>query len=181
MLTESIVICRSSEEYLIMLNLKKYYYYLLISAIILAQGFSCNDAMANPRTTIVESTPKPKKSNKVIYTPIQLPVNGEVRDILSDRDIPTGDGGFARDYAIQLVAGDQIAIDLSSEAFDTVVILLNAEGKNVGKNDDGPDGTSNSLLFLRIKDSGTYVVRVQGFGETSSGEFKLKVTKLKSQ
>ena len=94
MLAESLVICRSSEEYLIMLIIKKYYYYLLISTIILAQGFSCNDILANPRTTIVESTPKPKKSNKIIYTPIQLPVNGEVRDILSDRDIPTGDGGI---------------------------------------------------------------------------------------
>lgn len=163
-----------------MLIFKKYYYYLLVAVIVLAQGI-CNDAVANTRTTIVESTPKNKKSNKIIYTPIQLPVNGEVRDILSDRDIPTGDGGFARDYAIQLVAGDQIAIDLSSEAFDTVVILLNAEGKNIAKNDDGADGTSNSLLFIRIKDSGTYVVRVQGFGETSSGEFKLKISKLKLQ
>lgn len=163
-----------------MLIFKKYHYYLLVAVIILAQGI-CNDAVANTRTTIVESTPKPKKSNKIIYTPIQFPVNGEVRDILSDRDIPTGDGGFARDYAIQLVAGDQIAIDLSSESFDTVVILLNAEGKNIAKNDDGADGTSNSLLFIRIKDSGTYIVRVQGFGETSSGEFKLKISKLKSQ
>ena len=163
-----------------MLIFKKYYYYLLVAVIVLAQGI-CNDAVANTRTTIVESTPKNKKSNKIIYTPIQLPVNGEVRDILSDRDIPTGEGGFARDYAIQLVAGDQIAIDLSSEAFDTVVILLNAEGKNIAKNDDGADGTSNSLLFIRIKDSGTYVVRVQGFGETSSGEFKLKISKLKLQ
>ena len=163
-----------------MLIFKKYYYYLLVAVIVLAQGI-CNDAVANTRTTIVESTPKNKKSNKIIYTPIQFPVNGEVRDILSDRDIPTGDGGFARDYAIQLVAGDQIAIDLSSESFDTVVILLNAEGKNIAKNDDGADGTSNSLLFIRIKDSGTYIVRVQGFGETSSGEFKLKISKLKSQ
>ena len=79
-----------------------------------------------------------------------------------------------------LVAGDQLAIDLTSEVFDTVVILLNAEGKSIGKNDDGPDGTSNSLLFIRIKDPGNYVIRVQGFGETSSGEFKLKVSKLKS-
>jgi len=33
---------------------------------------------------------------------------------------------------------------------------------------------------MRIKDTGTYVIRVQGFGATSSGEFKLKVTKFKS-
>jgi hypothetical protein len=132
---------------------------------------------ANPRTS---SDPAPKLS-KFVYAPIQLPANGEVKDVLSDRDIPTGDGGFARDYSIKLLAGDQIAIDLTSESFDTVAILLNAEGKTIAKNDDGPDGTSNSLLFTRIKDPGTYIIRIQGFGETSSGEFKLKVSKLKSQ
>ena len=163
-----------------MLNLPKYCYHLIIFSIILAQIAIAHNAIANPRTTI-NDIPKNNKPKKLVYTPIQLPLNGEVRDTLSDRDIPTGDGGFARDYAIQLTAGDQIAIDLSSESFDTVVILLNSEGKNIGKNDDGPDGTSNSLLFIRIKDTGTYVIRVQGFGETSSGEFKLKVSKLKSQ
>jgi hypothetical protein len=156
---------------------KIYHCYLLIPVLILAQGIICNGASSNPRTTI-EST---AKTNKFVYTPIQLPPNGEVKDNLSDRDIPTGDGGFARDYSIQLVAGDRIAIDLTSEFFDTVVILLNAEGKTIGKNDDGPDGNSNSLLFTKIKDSGTYTVRIQGFGETSSGEFKLKVSKLKEQ
>jgi Bacterial pre-peptidase C-terminal domain len=151
--------------------------YLLIFGLILAQSISGDGTKVNAQAS-AESAPKIKK---VVYTPIGLPSVGDVKDTLSDRDIPTGDGGFARDYAIQLKAGDQIAIDLTSEAFDTVVILLNAEGKTVGKNDDGPDGTSNSLLFMRIKDTGAYVIRVQGFGETSSGEFKLKVSKLKAQ
>lgn len=151
---------------------------LIIFAIGLRQGIICNSSAAAPRST--GTTPIPK-DNKPVYTPIPLPLSGEVKDVLSEKDIPTGEGGFARDYAIKLMAGDQIAIDLSSEVFDTVVILLNHEGKIIGKNDDGPDGSSNSLLFTRIKDSGTYVIRVQGFGETSSGEFKLKVTKLKPQ
>jgi Bacterial pre-peptidase C-terminal domain len=152
-------------------------YYLLIPTLILAWNIFGHTDSAYPQTRI-ESTPK---LHKFVYTPIPLSPNGEVKDVLSERDIPTGDGGFARDYAIKLVAGDQLAIDLTSEAFDTVVILLNSEGKSVGKNDDAPDGTSNSLLFTRIKDAGAYVIRVQGFGETSSGEFKLKVSKLKSQ
>ncbi len=156
---------------------KIYYYYLLIPVLYLAQYLLSNSASANPRTNI---EPRSKTDN-VVYAPIQFPPNGEIKDILSERDIPTGDGGFARDYAIKLMAGDQIAIDLTSEAFDTVVTLLNAEGKTIGKNDDGAEGTSNSLLFARIKDSGTYVVRIQGFGETSSGEFKLKISKLKQQ
>jgi hypothetical protein len=157
----------------------KFYRY---SSIFLAIGFTnliaCNISLASPRT--LETKPL-AKDTKPVYVPIQLPPNGEVKDILSDKDIPTGEGGFARDYAIKLQAGDQLAIDLSSETFDTVVILLSPEGKNIGKNDDGPDGGSNSLLFTRIKDAGNYVIRVQGFGDTSSGEFKLKVTKLRPQ
>jgi hypothetical protein len=158
---------------------KIYRYCLFISTLIVVFLISDDRASANPRTT-VEPPAKFDKSFAV-YAPIQLPVSGEVKDVLSDRDIPTGDGGFARDYAIKLTAGDNIAIDLTSEVFDTVVILLNAEGKNIGKNDDGSDGSSNSLLFTRIKDSGNYIIRVQGFGETSSGEFRLKVSKLKEK
>ena len=154
-------------------------HYLLISALTVVQLISIDRANANPRTTI-EPLPKFNKSF-AIYAPIPLSPTGDIKDTLSDRDIPTGDGGFARDYAIKLTAGENIAIDLTSEVFDTVVILLNAEGKNIGKNDDGADGSSNSLLFTRIKKAGNYIIRVQGFGETSSGEFNLKVSKLKEK
>ncbi len=157
---------------------KIYGYCSLGLAIGLTQTLDCNSGWTLPPTQ--GNIPVPKE-NKRVYVPIPLPPNGEVKDVLSDRDIPTGEGGFARDYAIKLISGDQIAIDLSSEVFDTIVILLSPEGKTIGKNDDGPDGGSNSLLFTRIKDTGTYVIRVQGFGETSSGEFKLKVSKLKAQ
>ena len=153
--------------------------YLLLSTLIVVYFGSSSRVTASPRTAI---DPPPKfEQPAAVYAPVQLPLSGEVKDTLSDRDIPTGDGGFARDYAIKLAAGENIAIDLTSEVFDTVVILLNAEGKNIGKNDDGADGSSNSLLFMRIKNAGNYVIRVQGFGETSSGEFKLKVTKLKEK
>ncbi len=115
-----------------------------------------------------------------VYTPISLPPSNEVADALTDRDIPLGDGGFARDYAIQLASGEQVVIELTSDNFDTVVTLLSKEGKTVGKNDDGPDGSSNSLLFARIKKTGSYTVRVQGFSDTSGGKFFLKVSRLKA-
>jgi hypothetical protein len=153
--------------------------YFLISILIIVQFGLIDRVSANPRTTIEP----PSKFDKsfAVYAPIQLPPNGDINDTLSDRDIPTGDGGFARDYAIKLAAGENIAIDLTSEVFDPVVILLNAEGKNIGKNDDGADGSSNSLLFVRIKNAGNYIIRVQGFGATSSGDFRLKVSKLKEK
>ena len=114
-----------------------------------------------------------------IYTPIPLTAGQEVNDRLTEADIPTGQGGFARDYQIQLQAGDQIAIDLSSDAFDSIVALMTVQGATVAENDDGPDGTTNSLLFTRITKTGNYIVRVKAFGETAGGAFKLRLTRLK--
>jgi len=114
-----------------------------------------------------------------MYNPIPLPSSNEVEDTLSDKDIPTGEGGFARDYSIYLEKDDQVAIDLMSDNFDAMVSLIAADGSKVAENDDGPDGSNNSLLFSRITESGTYIIRVRAFGETSGGQFKLKVTRLR--
>lgn len=114
-----------------------------------------------------------------IYTPIPMPESREITDTLSDKDIPTGFGGFARDYTVYLEAGDQVAIDVISEEFDTLVTLMSADGTTVGENDDGPDGTTNSLLFARITESGTYTVRVRAYAGQGTGEFFLKVARLR--
>ena len=100
-------------------------------------------------------------------------------DTLSERDIPTGEGGFARDYLVQLEAGDQVAIDLMSEEFDSILLLLAADGSTIAENDDGPDGSTNSLLFARITENGKYIVRVRAFGETGGGKFSLKLNRLR--
>lgn len=129
-------------------------------------------------TTVVAQENNAVNNNKNLYKPIPLNPNGEVTDILTIKDIPTGQGGFARDYSVRLEKGDNLAIDLSSENFDTIITLLAPNGSTVGENDDGPDGTSNSLLFTRINETGNYIVRVRSFGETGIGNFQLKVTKL---
>jgi hypothetical protein len=113
-----------------------------------------------------------------LYSPILLTEFKELSDALSDKDIPTGQGGFARDYAVKLNKGDNLAVDLSSESFDSIITLLAPDGSTLAENDDGPDGTSNSLLFTRINETGTFIIRVRSFGETGVGPFKLKVTKL---
>lgn len=113
-----------------------------------------------------------------VYEPIRLQLGKQVVDKLSSKDIPTGQNGFARDYIVELKEGDQLAIDLSSENFDTILTLLSADGSTVAENDDGPDGSTNSLLFTRITKTGTYYIRVRAFGELAAGNFKLKVTLL---
>jgi hypothetical protein len=115
-----------------------------------------------------------------VYNPIPFSTNKEISDTLTEKDIPTGDGGFARDYKINLNAGEQVAIDVSSDNFDTIILLMGPDGATIGQNDDGPDGSNNSLLFARVKESGLYIVRVRAFGETGNGRFKLRITKLKA-
>lgn len=114
-----------------------------------------------------------------LYNPIALPSSNEVVDKLTENDIPTGLGGFARDYLVKLNKGDNVAIDLTSDSFDAMVTLLSTDGTTISENDDGPDGTTNALLFTRISETKTYVVRVRAFGETGVGSFKLKVTRLR--
>jgi hypothetical protein len=113
-----------------------------------------------------------------IYSPIEIKENQQIVDQLSPDDIPTGEGGFARDYYIYLEQGDQIAVDLISEDFDSIVILMAEDGTTIAENDDGPDSNTNSLLFTRIVEKGKYIVRVRAFGQTGSGKFKLKITRL---
>ena len=129
--------------------------------------------------TTLALTSLPAKAQTPVYTPIPLPASREVNDTLSDRDIPTGAGGFARDYTVNLEAGDQLAVDVTSDEFDTLVILMNKDGVTIGENDDGPDGTTNSLLFARITESGTYTVRVQAYAGQGAGGFFLKVARLR--
>lgn len=121
----------------------------------------------------------PSEAQQRMYSPIVLPSNQTVSDKLTEQDIPTGEGGFAKDYSVYLEEGDQVAIDLTSDDFDTIVMLLADDGATVAENDDGPDGTTNSLLFARITERGQYIIRVRAFGETGGGNFALKVTRLR--
>ncbi len=121
----------------------------------------------------------PVKAESKIYDPPSITSETEISDTLTENDIPTGEGGFARDYFVELEKGDQVAIDLISDNFDSMVMLIAADGATIAENDDGPDGTTNSLLFSRITEAGKYIVRVRAFGDTSGGKFTLKLTRLK--
>jgi Bacterial pre-peptidase C-terminal domain len=132
-----------------------------------------------PATLIAIATSSIRTQAQTLYNPIRLPANGEIADTLSAKDIPTGQGGFARDYLIELQANDQMTIDVTSDSFDSIVSLIAPDGLTIAENDDGPDGSTNSLLFTRITSPGTYIVRVRAFGETGAGAFNLKVTRLR--
>lgn len=117
-----------------------------------------------------------------LYKPIPLSVGNLIKDTLSEKDIPTGQRGFARDYIVKLSTGDQVMVALSSDSFDTFVLLIAADGSVVEENDDGPDGGTNSLLVSKITRTDDYIIRVRASGETKAkGSFTLKVTRQRSE
>jgi hypothetical protein len=115
-----------------------------------------------------------------LYSPIPMPDNNEVSDSLTDKDIPTGSGGFARDYLVNFKEGEQVVIDLTSEEFDTIIVLIGPDGAAVAENDDAPDGSTNSMLFARVTRPGNYIVRVSPYAGQGTGRFNLKVTRLQA-
>ena len=132
--------------------------------------------LINQATAVIAATPVQA------YNPIPLPIGKEIKDNLTKSDFPTGEGGFARDYIVNLRAGDQIVIDLKSDSFDTIVILIGAKGVVIGENDDAAEGTTNSMLFERTTKGGNYIIRVRSFGsERVEGSFTLKITRLRPE
>ncbi len=112
-----------------------------------------------------------------LYKPIPLPVGNPIKDTLSDKDIPTGKKGFAKDYIVKLAAGDKVTISASSDSFDPFISLIAADGSVMEENDDAPDGSTNSLLVVRITKTENYIIRVRASGENkANGSFTLKVT-----
>lgn len=158
----------------------------------LAQGHGAPSLAAPSPTPHLAQAPSPslkpsplrgpatKAPDRKLYQPLPLRSGETIEDTLTAQDIPMGQGSFARDYLIELDKDDQVAIDLLSDSFDTVVTLMTENGTTLGENDDGPDGGTNSLLFMRIPQSGNYIVRVRGFGQAKGGPFKLRLTKLKA-
>lgn len=129
--------------------------------------------------SVVLSSGPANAQQSPMYNPIRMPAGNEVTDTLTDKDIPTGFGGFARDYLVSFQQGDQVVMDLISNEFDTIITLIAPDGTTVGENDDGPDGSTNSLLFARITQGGNYILRVRPYAGQGLGSFTLKVTRLR--
>lgn len=116
--------------------------------------------------------------NNTVYKPTAIASGVDVNDILTDKDIPTGQKGFARDYTINVQKDERLEIAVNSGSFDTVLSLLDSKGEVVAENDDAVGDSTNSLIFFKIRQSGNYIVRVSSFGGSSGGKFTLRVNKL---
>ncbi len=90
-------------------------------------------------------------------------------------DSQLSDGSFYDNYTFSGRAGQQISIQLSSNDFDTYLILLNSNGQRIAENDDAQSSTLNSSLTMTLPSNGTYTVIANGLDNTSVGAYSLAV------
>ncbi|TAF49975.1 MAG: peptidase [Oscillatoriales cyanobacterium] len=114
-----------------------------------------------------------------LYNPQTFPSSGSINGVLSEAGIPTGMGGYAYDYVVNLNEGDRIEIEAFSDSFDTIVTLIGPDGSTIAENDDGPDGSTNSLMYTRLTASGRYIIRVRAFGTAGEGPFTVDLVRLR--
>ena len=94
----------------------------------------------------------------------------DVDDALDEGDVALSNGAWADDYALELAAGQSIAIDTTGGASLTetccsldVEAQLLLDGELLARDDDGA-GVFDSRLELTAKRKGTYVLRVTTSG-----------------
>ena len=75
------------------------------------------------------------------------------------------------------VAGQQIAVQLSSTAFDTYLYLVRPDGTVLAEGDDGGGGTNSRIpagtALITLPTTGTYLIEATAFDAAATGAFTL--------
>ncbi len=97
----------------------------------------------------------------------------EVGELTAESDTLAEDGSYFVPYRIQGEAGDILEIELTSDEFDTYLILRDASGEIVARDDDSLGGT-NSWLVVELPATRTYEIQVNAFEVGATGRYELR-------
>lgn len=100
----------------------------------------------------------------------------QVQGALEDGDPVLDDGSSYDVYIFSGRAGQEVTINLSSQDFDTYLIVLDSNRNKVGENDDFSESDTNSRLTLTLPSDGSYSVIINAFDSTGRGRYSLTVS-----
>jgi M6 family metalloprotease-like protein len=87
---------------------------------------------------------------------------------------------YADRYAFSGTAGQQVAVALTSTAFDTYLFLINPNGTTLAFNDDSAGGTNSRIPvssgLITLPTAGTYTIEVTSYNENFIGSYSLRLT-----
>jgi hypothetical protein len=96
----------------------------------------------------------------------RLRSNDRHRGNLSATDPTTDDFRHYHDFPFSAASGQRILVDLTSSDFDTYLAIGTGSGPDfapLAENDDGSDGSTDSMLVHRFVTGGNYTIRVTSF------------------
>ena len=103
--------------------------------------------------------------------PLRQVHQGELTD---DDDTFVSTGKPVDQYEVELHAGWTLTADLTSDAFDAHLFLLNPDGERVSLDDDGGGGT-NARIRYAVPSDGTYTLRASTYSRRGRGPYQLTI------
>ena len=73
--------------------------------------------------------------------------------------------------------GERVTIEMDSDEIDSLLILMNAEGIELAKNDDIDVNNFNAKIALELPEDGRYIVSTQSSQKKELGTYTLRVSK----
>lgn len=105
-------------------------------------------------------------------------MGGRLTGVLDEADPLTNEGKFFETYSFTGRAGQMITIDLSSDVFDTYLILgrqTQSGFQILQEDDDGQQNGLNSRISFTPSDSGEYRFKVMGLNPGVRGDYAIDI------
>ena len=99
-----------------------------------------------------------------------------VAGAIASSDCPASDGSGYDLWQFSGHAGDTIAIDMRSTAFDPYLILLDPSDVPVAENDDLSAGSTDSRITFTLPSTGTWTIVANSTAAGGSGDYTLSIS-----
>ncbi|MCH7873833.1 MAG: hypothetical protein IH965_00870 [Gemmatimonadetes bacterium] len=127
---------------------------------------ACNEGRATVPHDITEDL-------EMIPTERVLAIGDEIDDELAIGDFTAPGGAWVRAYELVGTAGNTVTVDLTSDAFDALLILIGPGLAEPVFDDDGA-GACNARITITFPEDGTYRILASTFAPETGGAFTLR-------
>ncbi len=115
----------------------------------------------------------------VLSSQIPIRVGQSVTGRLVQTDQKFSDGSRYKLYAFVGAKGDTVAVNLTSDDFDANLLIADASGNSLARNDDGGDRCNARLTFVPPS-TGNFRVYANSSAQAEVGEYRLSLAKGKA-
>ena len=102
----------------------------------------------------------------------------QVLGLLENGDATLSDNSLFDKHWFVGRAGETVNITLTSEEFDTYLMVYDANGHRIAQNDDISDANKNSSVTVTLPADGQYRIVANAFNDLGYGHYKLTVVSL---